>query len=231
MNPVPASGRRIIVVCEGQTEETFVNNVLSPNFHTQRLVLVPRLIPTSPGQRGGALNYDRVQRFLRNTLRESGSPIVTTLFDLYALNNKFPGFADAAGKSLDTRLKHLTSAFHEDIVALSECRPDHFLPYFQPYEFEALLFSDVPTLTTTEPGWEAAAAKLQAVRDKADSPEHINDGPTTKPAAQLAAHLTTPPYNKVLYGHKAAERITVATMENECGYFAAWLTALRRFAP
>ena len=218
-------------MCEGQTEETFVNEVLAQEFYPLRINLIPLLIPTSPGHKGGALAYGRVQLFLRNALRGGSETIVTTLFDLYKIDTKFPGFVEAAGKPLDTRLKVLTSAFHHDIITLSGCRPDYFLPYFQPYEFEALLFSDVPTLTSTEPGWEAAAEKLQAVRDKADSPEHINDGPSTKPAAQLAAHLTTPPYNKVLYGHKAAERITVAKMESECAYFAAWLASLRQFAP
>jgi predicted RNA-binding Zn-ribbon protein involved in translation (DUF1610 family) len=42
-------------------------------------------------------------------------------------------------------------------VAAAGCQPGRFIPYIQPYEFEALLFSDVPTLTRVEPGWRRQA--------------------------------------------------------------------------
>ena len=60
---------RVVVVCEGETEEEFVRDVLAPGFYGVSLYLEPQMIETSPGHRGGALNYDRVKRHLRNTLR------------------------------------------------------------------------------------------------------------------------------------------------------------------
>lgn len=209
-----------------------MGHVLSPTFYPLRIVLVPLLIPTSSGGKGGALAYSRVKVFLRNALR-SGTPppIVTTLFDLYKLDKNFPEFNEASGRPLDKRLSVLKAAFHKDIVDYTGCQSDHFVPYFQPYEFEALLFSDVSTVTALETGWAAATAELQKVRDAVDSPEQINDGPNTKPAARLAEHLTDPHYNKVLYGSIAAELIGLARIEAECPYFAAWLAALRSFAP
>jgi hypothetical protein len=41
--------RRVCVVCEGQTEETFVRDVLAPAFYPLNLNLVPEMIETSPG--------------------------------------------------------------------------------------------------------------------------------------------------------------------------------------
>jgi hypothetical protein len=85
----------VIVVGEGQTEETFVRDVLAPQLTDRAINLHPRLIDTSQRGRGGALSRDRVIRFLRNTLRERAGTYVTTFFDLYGLRPDFPG-VDAA---------------------------------------------------------------------------------------------------------------------------------------
>lgn len=214
------------IVCEGQTEETFVRDVLIPAL-CPPLIVDYSLIETSPGHKGGGLSYPRVQKHLRNILRDSRGPITTTLFDLYRLDAGFPGYGEASSQPLEQRLGILNKAFHTDIISFAACPPGRFLPYFQPYEFEALLFSDVSTLSTLETGWSQAAPKLQAVRDGADSPEHINDGPTTKPAAHLERHLTLPRYQKVLHGPIAASLIGLARIEQECHFFSSWLDSLR----
>lgn len=217
------------IVCEGQTEETFVRDVLIAELQS-RFTVVYSMVDTSPGHRGGGLSYPRVQRHLRNTLRQSNSPIVTTLFDLYRLDKDFPGHAEAYGKPLPQRLELLNAKFREDIVAAANCQPERFVPYIQPYEFEALLFSDIPALTSIETGWQGAAKSLQQIREGAETPEHINDGPNTKPAARLKQHLTGPAYGKTLHGPIAASLIGLPKIERECLYFAGWLNHLRNLA-
>lgn len=223
--------KRVCIVCEGQTEETFVRDVLAPAFYGLNLILVPEMVETSPGHRGGALKYERVKRHLRNTLRQKSAPVVTTLFDLYRLDNTFPGF-DVSQKQLDLsrRLDVLKQALHADVVAEAGCQPDRFIPYVQPYEFEALLFSDVPTLTRVEPGWLGATNTLAAARAAAESPEHINDRPETKPAAYLERELINPSYRKRRHGPIAAQKIGLARIEGECAFFAAWLAQIRDLA-
>ena len=220
---------RLHIVCEGQTEETFVREVLIPAL-CPPLIVDYSLVETSPGHKGGGLSYPRVERHLRNLLRQTSAPFVTTLFDLYRLDSGFPRYAEAAGKPLEQRLRLLNVGFHESVVAVAGCQPDRFVPYIQPYEFEALLFSDVPALIGLETEWKRAEQKLQAVRDGAETPEHINDGPTTKPAAHLERHLTQPNYSKRLDGPRAASRIGLPKIEQECRYFAAWLASLRELA-
>lgn len=68
---------------------------------------------------------------------------------------------------------------------------------------------------------------LQSVRDAVDSPEHIDDGPTTKPAARLEQHLRVPPFRKALHGPTIAEQIGLPQIEAECKFFAGWLGSLR----
>ena len=220
---------RLHIVCEGQTEETFVREVLIPAL-CPPLIVDYSLVETSAGHKGGGLSYPRVERHLRNTLRQTSAPFVTTLFDLYRLDSGFPGHVEAAGKPLEQRLHLLNEKFRESMVAVADCRPDQFLPYIQPYEFEALLFSDVATLVGLETKWASAEPRLQAVRDSAETPEHINDGPTTKPAAHLERHLTQPNYRKTLHGPIAASLIGLAKIEEQCHIFSAWLASLRELA-
>jgi hypothetical protein len=223
--------QRIVVVCEGETEEEFVRDVLAPGFCGLELYLEPQMVETSPGHRGGALNYDRVKRHLRNVLRQKSAPVVTTLFDLYKLDKRFPGVAQSRGISdLGQRLDVLRRELHADVVAAAGCQPGRFIPHIQPYEFEALLFSDVPTLTRVEPGWKAASDALAAARAAAESPEHINDRPETKPAAHLERELNNPSYRKRRHGPIAAQKIGLAKIEAECAFFAAWLAQIRELA-
>ena len=223
--------KRVCIVCEGQTEETFVRDVLAPAFYALGLNLVPEMIETSAGYRGGALKYDRVKRHLRNTLRQNSAPVVTTLFDLYRLDRGFPGFeASQAQADLPRRLDVLQQALHIDIVAEAGCQPGRFIPYIQPYEFEALLFSDVMTLTRIEPGWHAASDALARARAAVESPEHINDRPETKPAAHLERELSNPSYRKRRHGPIAAKKIGLGKIEAECAFFAAWLVQIRKLA-
>ena len=153
------------------------------------------------------------------------------MFDLYRLDSDFPSFAASqAQPDLSRRLNVLKQALHADVVAEADCQPERFIPYIQPYEFEALLFSDVPTLTRIEPGWQSATAALAAARAVAESPEHINDRPETKPAAHLERELNNPSYRKRRHGPIAAQKIGLAKIEAECAFFAAWLAQIRELA-
>ncbi len=81
----------LIVVGEGQTEETFTRDILATSLANRGILVEPRLIRTSESGSGGALTHDRVLRVLRNTLRERPDTYVTTMFDLYGLKPDFPG--------------------------------------------------------------------------------------------------------------------------------------------
>ena len=86
--------KEVIVVCEGQTEEVFVNEVLAPSLWDGNVFLYPRLIATSRYSKGGSLKGQRVLRFLGNTLRQRQDTYVTTFFDLYGLPSDFPDGAE-----------------------------------------------------------------------------------------------------------------------------------------
>jgi Domain of unknown function (DUF4276) len=220
--------RRVVVVCEGQTEEAFISRVLFPTFAEAGLQLQGITVETSPGHKGGAMRYDRLRPAVQNALANGRVTAVTTLIDLYKLATDFPGYSNAMAKpNLSGQLSALETSLHADIVERCGCNPVRFIPYIQPHEFEALLFSDVTTLTAVEVGWLAAHDGLVQVRDSVSSPEHINNGHTTKPSARLESLLRGPGYRKLRHGPIAAERIGLAKIEAECHHFAGWLRKLR----
>ena len=47
---------RVHIICEGQTEETFINEVLMPDFSRKGIYLYPALIGR-PGHKGGNVKY------------------------------------------------------------------------------------------------------------------------------------------------------------------------------
>jgi len=220
----------VIVVGEGQTEETFVRDVLVPAFAPDEIFLEPRLIPAGPGGSGGALSFQRVLRYLRNTLRQRNDTYVTTFFDLYRLTRDFPGVSESQRQPDPLqRAAKLEQQFAQTVIQEANVRADRFLAHIQPYEFEALLFTDVKKLVEIESGWDTFRDMLQAVRTQAPSPEHINDGPDTHPSARL--EKLRPGYRKTLHGPLAAEHIGLTAMEQACAHFAGWLGKLRILPP
>ena len=196
--------------------------ILGPELADSNVFLEARSIPTSATGKGGALSGQRVLRSLRNTLRQRRDTHVTTFFDLYGLPSDFPGVAVSRPNPL-VRASAIEASLHEEVVRVARCRPDRFVPHIQPYEFEALLFSDTSHFAREQPEWEQPAEELAAARRGAASPEHINDGEYTHPSARLARLAG---YDKVRHGPALAERIGLDCIRRECTHFGEWLTRL-----
>ena len=219
--------RWVIVACEGRTEQGFVTEILGHALASQSLFVEPRLIPTSPGARGGALSGQRVLRFMRNALRERRDTYVTTFFDLYGLPPDFPGHAAKPPDPL-ARAAAIEASLHREVVRVAECRPERFVPHIQPYEFEALLFSDsVAVYARRSRRGRHWVGKLAEARGRAPSPEHINDGQNTHPSARLEQ---LPGYRKVPHGLAVCARIGLDHIRSECRHFGAWLSRIETLA-
>ena len=210
----------LIVVGEGQTEETFVRDVLAPALAANRIYASPRLINTSREQRGGALSLERVRRFIGHTLRQRSDTYVTTLIDLYGLDTTFRGVTESKGQLPAARAAYIEQLLHEDVIAFAQCRAERFIPHVQPHEFESLLFSDIPRLCDVEPGWHEQSAPLIAARAAVDNPEWINDSPQTAPSKRL--EQLHPRYRKVRHGPVAAARIGLDRIREQCPHFRQW---------
>jgi hypothetical protein len=227
-----AEGRvrdRVLVLVEGQTEETFFNRVIRPHLHAFQIDANCTRICTQrdEGQcqrkyRGGhAHKFGHIERDLR-CLLGSNPAIVSTMIDLYAFPKDMPGFPNPWPGTTRDRVDQLHAAF----AAVIDDR--RFVPGLLVHEFEGLLFADVDRLVkqiSLDPKQEDEARRvLQAVRDQFDTPEDIDDGIKTAPSKRILDVLGT--YAKVMHGPTIAEAIGLSQLRQACPCFHAWLEKL-----
>jgi hypothetical protein len=220
---------RLLVHVEGQTEETFVNDVLCEHLTrsgyssvSARLVGNPRL----RSHRGGIRSWQSVQKDILRHLKEDAGAVATTMVDYYALPQNWPGRAEAPGKSSSSaKAEHVEAALIANIVEEMGPRfdPRRFVPLVVMHEFEALLFSD-PDRFAQGIGRDDLANQLRAIRQDFETPEDINDSPETAPSKRIKNLY--PGYEKPLSGVVAAMEIGLAVIRRECPHFNGWLNCL-----
>lgn len=220
---------RLHLICEGSTEEVFANNVLWDHF--QRLGIELRAGKIGkPGRKGGNVTFDRVCSEVTRRLKSDRQAHCTTLFDFYGLPQNFPGRVEASSKSsIALKFESVTQALVERLtMELGEDPMRRFVPYIQMHEFEGLLFSD-PERSADAIGQAAIAARLRAIRDQFETPEHINDSPQTAPSKRILALYDA--FDKPRHGAIAAKRIGLAGICSQCPLFDAWIRRLESLAP
>ncbi|HCL40425.1 MAG TPA: hypothetical protein DHW73_03515 [Pseudomonas sp.] len=219
---------RVHVICEGQTEEMFVNELLQPVFLARGIHLVPALVG-KPGRKGGNFKFERLHSDVENRLLGERQAYCTTFFDYYGLPQSFPGkdtLADNADiHSKATAVQEAMTSELERLIGQEPMR--RFIPFVQMYEFEALLFSD-PEAFARGVDLEKLEAELVQITAQFDSPEHINNSPHTAPSKRVKALI--PGYQKPLMGTLAALEVGLAAMRDKCTLFNAWLDRLEALA-
>jgi len=219
---------RVHVICEGQTEETFVNEVLAP--HLARLEVYPAAsLVGKPGRKGGAVTTSRMVSDIRLRLMGDGEAFCTTFFDFYGLDAGFAGKKTAVGLADIGRKADAVEGRLLEVVkkAAGENTVRRFIPYVQMYEFEGLLFSD-PAKMAQGLSEVGLAADLAAIRAEFATPEEINDSSITAPSKRLLKLM--PRYEKPLYGSLAALEIGLDRIRSECRRFDQWITRLEGLA-
>jgi len=212
---------RVHVICEGQTEEMFINEVLSESFLNKNIYLYPVLIG-KPGHKGGNFRFERLLTDVRARLLGDTSSYCTTFFDFYGLPEDFPGKEDAkAQRDISKKAHCLLTALTERLQHTLGTEPlQRFIPYVQMYEFESLLFSNAAGLARAiyQTSLEAA---FQEIRDAFDTPEEINNSRVTAPSKRIEDLYSA--YDKPVHGSLAAIEIGLDRIRRECRLFDEWL--------
>jgi hypothetical protein len=214
----------IYILCEGETEEKFVKELLQPHFWAQDKHLQPVILHTKRDRSGvkftgGVSSYEKIRRELQNLLRDSRAECVTTFLDYYGLPEDFPGKAEMAHRNFKNpyeRVTYLEEKFAEDID------DRRFLPYIMLHEFEAVLFIDLAALEEVV----GVSPDFRALGDWRlfSSPEEINDGKDTHPSARLEKAYRG--YRKVLHGSQAVMRIGLERIQQRCPHLDEWIRKL-----
>jgi len=207
---------RVLVFVEGQTEETFVRDLLVPYFSRLGIYLTPILAQTSPGHKGGIVSYGKVKHQLTRLCRQDQGAYVTTMMDYYGLPNDFPGL-DGHVPDAHEQVMRLELALQQDIGA------PNFIPNLMLHEFEALLFS-APEKFAEWLDDQALLAPMAAIRGAFATPEHINNSPQTAPSKRILALV--PHYKKTVDGPLIAEDIGLDAIRVQCPHFNNWIERL-----
>ena len=216
---------RVHVICEGQTEEMFVNEVLSELFLPLDIYLYPSLIG-KPGHKGGNFKFERVLRDVKTRLLDDKNAYCTTFFDFYGLPEDFPGKKEAVGlNNIKAKQEMVTGRLVEQLSKhIDEEAMRRFIPYVQLYEFEGLLFSN-PESIASEIGKPGLVVDFIKIRREFATPEHINDNMITAPSKRIKGLFSQ--YDKVIHGSLIAIEVGVNTICEECHLFDAWINKLK----
>ena len=211
---------RLIIVCEGETEKQFCDNLLAPHFFKKGISLSAPLIKKT---NGGICPWPVLKRQLIGHLHEGA--YVTTFIDYYGIKDSmlFPKWAESKKVSNKTKRMHLLEkAMTEDLDSTLRQR---FIPYLQLHEFEALLFCDIKAFTNEIPNDDIKDIKgLKKVLQDFPNPELINDNIKTSPSHRLEQMISG--YTKTLYGAVLAQATGLKTIREKCPLFSEWLNAL-----
>jgi hypothetical protein len=208
---------RVYVFCEGQTEETFVREVLYEHFLRRDIWLNPIIVSTGKKSKGGVVSYQQVKGQVEKMCKQHPNAWVTTLIDFYALPSDFPGMITSIGVLSIQRAKLVEEAFQLDIGQ------DNFIANLVIHEFEGLLFS-APEAFKNWFDDPQIIVDLNNIRGRFESPEHINDGLTTAPSKRILSVCSN--YEKVNHGSLIALDIGLDTIRRECKFFNVWLESI-----
>ncbi|WP_045588643.1 DUF4276 family protein [Vibrio vulnificus] len=216
------------VICEGQTEESFVNELLVEPFAHKGIYLKPALIGR-PGHKGGNFKFERLAPDVEKRLLADKNCYCTTFFDFYGLPETFPGKnAVNATASVQDKANALQDALNEKLVEkIGEDAMRRFIPYVQMYEFEGLLFSDPQKMAEGMDRSDLVQA-FTDIADAFDTPEQINNSPQTAPSKRIENLIRG--YEKPLLGTLAALEVGLDKMREQCPQFDAWLKKIEALA-
>lgn len=214
--------RAIYIICEGQTEEEFVNRTLRPYFNSHQIYDVrPILMSTSRGHKGGDVKFDRLKFNIHKLLKRETDILVTTFIDFFRLKNDFPKFEEAQQK----QNKFQKVGFLEKALADS-IKNTRFVPYIQLHEFEGLLFASKEGFESLPDLKQANLDILiRAVKEK-ENPEELNDGELTAPSKRLEQYIQGFDKNKPFFGGIIAEVNTIDVVLDRCLRFKTWTEKL-----
>jgi hypothetical protein len=224
---------RLLIHVEGETEESFVNELLAPHLHEHGFTKVGARLPGNARmrqRRGGVRSWHAVKKDIVRHLSEDKGAVAATFVDFYALpasgEGAWPGRSAASAAAFIAKAGLVEQALLADVEGSASSAVGRFLPYVVMHEFEGLLFSD-PTSLGKAIGREDLTAHFQEIRDGFASPEEINDSPLTAPSKRLSA--VVPRYQKPLFGTIAALEIGLDRMRAECPLFDRWVTRLEQW--
>ncbi len=214
--------KRVIIVCEGPTEQEFCKKTLSTYFAPKGICIDSPLIKKS---NGGIVSWKDLKKQIEKHLKDERTVYVSLLIDYYGIkkSHEFPGWTEAlAIADKNERLTFLEQEMKNDI---DESLRYRFIPYLQLHEFEGLLFNNIDVFRQQfTVGELVGMEELKKILEQYPNPEMINDTPCNSPSHRLGRIIKG--YDKIVYGNCLAETIGLSNICNKCPRFNAWINGI-----
>ena len=212
--------KRILVLVEGQTEERFIKDVLSPYLLSFNLAIIPTIVETKkligvPSRKGGG-DFSKFTADVLTLLGDTHASAVTTLYDFYG----FP------------KIPNVIETIYRDIQQLEAAianviNNQRFKPYLQRHEFEAFMFIE-PELTAKSALQRNKVGAIEGHRKAFDGVEDINLDPKRAPSKRLESEIGK--YNKPRLGAAITNELGIERLIKECPKFSLWVQWLKSHA-
>lgn len=205
--------KRVVIVCEGPTEQEFCKEILYDYFIKKDICIETPLIKHSGG---GVVPWSTLNRQVSKHLCEK-DVYVSIFIDYYGIKDsyKYPKWEEAKQISNHKeRVEFLEAAMQEQLC-------QRFIPHLQLHEFESLLFSDISVFEKSFMPSELKMDKLRHTIKEFPSPEDINNSPNTAPSKRIEDAVLG--YKKVLYGNLLAMEIGIDKILATCPHFRKWI--------
>ena len=205
--------KRLMVYCEGPSEESFVEAVLAPYFLGMNVFV-------SPIGAGGVSKYSKIKKELIRICKGDPTAVITTMLDYYGLPSDTIGVSTASG-TIYEKAQHIEEAVEEDLGKLGNLFFNLII-----HEYEGLLFAN--TSAFEDIANEKQLAALRNISESFETPEHINNSFNTTPSKRIQKII--PSYSKVNDGTKVALKTGIEIMSAKCRHFGQWLVKLNTWA-
>lgn len=211
--------KTVYIYCEGQTEETFVNDILYPYFMGVGIYVRPIICTTkrtvSKKYKGGVSDYNKIKKELSLICKVHHNEIVTTMFDYYAMPENTPAI-DYKEPDVFKKIDKI-----EEIITQDIGQKNCFFN-FSLHEFEGLLFSNPESFRLISN--DEVVYTIQKIRDSFETPEHINNSPLTAPSKRLEGLI--PKYAKIKNGSILSNDMGIDVIMENCPHFAKWINKI-----
>ena len=183
----------VFIMCEGQTEERFVKNIIKPKYD----FVQPIIIRTSPEHKGGSVNYDDFIRQCRNVLKNTQINLLITLFDFARLPKSW--YEDESVK-----IKKCPKEINKRIKDNLGADGDRIFNVWSIYEFEIIAFIDIE-VTCGVIGGDYKNELENILKNCGHNPEKIDDN--NYPSKRLENIYKG--YQKILDGISISQKLGI----------------------
>jgi len=218
----------VMILVEGQTEQTFIKSLFSPyiaELTGNKVVLKPML----PGKYGGDVRFERYKKDIGNHLKQRQNTYVTLMIDYYGIRKDWPGFEESKRKATHSQKAEVIN--NETVKEIQKLFPEQnrehrFIPYVSMHEIESLYFSNPASIAQI---MKIEQTEIESILRECGEPEAINDNPETAPSKRLGKLSES--FVKTTTGIAIAKAVNISQMRKHCPLFNKWVNKIENLKP